>query len=293
MDGYEAIDFVNARDHPLALYVFSKDPAYKAKGMSNLRCTRFFGRYITAHIYDGTDECGGAVFDSTTSGSCLANEVMVQTQGTRLSLHPPPTIVLTNIHFVQSAEGLPFGGIGPSGCTLPHFLDYLLLNPIPILIRPLIQPAHTLANPPSTCLPINDQRSTIQPGTLFSPSLPLTPSTLIKITHTMFSYPMFDTHRIDMLMAGRYPPYSLEKSKMMIKMSMPSLPPRPASFNATASSNGKANGGAQKKRWGKWFLFVLALALSSGGVLMQMKVINGSGLFAVLRGRLIGNGTGR
>lgn len=31
----EAIDFVNERDHPLALYVFSKDPAYKAKGVSS------------------------------------------------------------------------------------------------------------------------------------------------------------------------------------------------------------------------------------------------------------------
>ncbi|EIM88943.1 NAD-aldehyde dehydrogenase [Stereum hirsutum FP-91666 SS1] len=182
----EAIDFVNERDHPLALYVFSKDPAYKAK-----------------------------VFDSTTSGSCLANEVMVQTQ----------------------AEGLPFGGIGPSGSG-----------------------AHTGK---ATFDMFTHQRSTLD-----NPAW------------------------IDLILAGRYPPYSLEKSKMMIKMSTPSLPPRPAFLNGKA--NGTANGGDAKKRWGKWFLFVLALALSSGGVLMQMKVLNmnmnGSGLLAALRGRLMGIG---
>lgn len=100
----------------------------------------------------------------------------------------------------------------------------------------------------------------------------------------------FDVARIDLILAGRYPPYSLEKSKMMIKMSTPSLPPRPAFLNGTA--NGTAN--EAKKRWGKWFLFVLALALSSGGVLMQMKVLNvngsASGLLAALRGRLMGIG---
>lgn len=103
---------------------------------------------------------------------------------------------------------------------------------------------------------------------------------------------VFDVPRIDLILAGRYPPYSLEKSKMMIKMSTPSLPPRPAFLNGKA--NGTANGGDAKKRWGKWFLFVLALALSSGGVLMQMKVLNmnmnGSGLLAALRGRLMGIG---
>lgn len=30
----DALDFVNARDHPLALYVFSQDAEYKAKGAS-------------------------------------------------------------------------------------------------------------------------------------------------------------------------------------------------------------------------------------------------------------------
>lgn len=60
----EAIAFVNARDHPLALYVFSQDPGYKEK-----------------------------VFGNTKSGGALANEVVI---------HP-------------GGEGLPFGGIGPSG----------------------------------------------------------------------------------------------------------------------------------------------------------------------------------
>ncbi|TFK73416.1 NAD-aldehyde dehydrogenase [Pluteus cervinus] len=60
----EAIAFVNARDHPLALYVFTNSAEVKKK-----------------------------VFGSTTSGGVVANEVMI---------HP-------------AAEGLPFGGVGPSG----------------------------------------------------------------------------------------------------------------------------------------------------------------------------------
>ncbi|KAI0063669.1 NAD-aldehyde dehydrogenase [Artomyces pyxidatus] len=60
----EALEIVNSRDHPLALYVFSKDAAYKAK-----------------------------VFDNTQSGACVANDCIV--------------------HY--ATEGLPFGGIGPSG----------------------------------------------------------------------------------------------------------------------------------------------------------------------------------
>ncbi|KAG5641769.1 hypothetical protein DXG03_004264 [Asterophora parasitica] len=60
----EAIAFVNARDHPLALYVFSQVPEVKAK-----------------------------VFENTRSGAAVANETVI---------HP-------------GADGLPFGGIGPSG----------------------------------------------------------------------------------------------------------------------------------------------------------------------------------
>ncbi|ETW77819.1 hypothetical protein HETIRDRAFT_67206, partial [Heterobasidion irregulare TC 32-1] len=60
----EAIEFINARDHPLAIYVFSQSAAFKAK-----------------------------VIDNTQSGSAVVNETMLQTV----------------------AEGLPFGGIGPSG----------------------------------------------------------------------------------------------------------------------------------------------------------------------------------
>ncbi|KAH7920037.1 aldehyde dehydrogenase [Leucogyrophana mollusca] len=60
----EAIEYINANDHPLALYVFSQDAAFKAK-----------------------------VFDNTQSGSAIANDVLVQC----------------------ATDGLPFGGIGPSG----------------------------------------------------------------------------------------------------------------------------------------------------------------------------------
>ncbi|KAF8633137.1 hypothetical protein AX17_004638 [Amanita inopinata Kibby_2008] len=60
----EAIAFVNAHDHPLALYVFSQDKQFKEK-----------------------------VFQYTKSGAAIANETVI---------HP-------------AAEGLPFGGVGPSG----------------------------------------------------------------------------------------------------------------------------------------------------------------------------------
>ncbi|CAE6386069.1 hypothetical protein BN14_00968 [Rhizoctonia solani AG-1 IB] len=59
-----AIEYVNANDHPLALYVFTKDPAFKSK-----------------------------VFDNTQSGSAVANDLI--------------------IHI--AVDGLPFGGVGPSG----------------------------------------------------------------------------------------------------------------------------------------------------------------------------------
>jgi len=60
----EAIAFVNARDHPLALYVFSRNSEFKAK-----------------------------VFNNTQSGAAVANETLIH----------------------LAADGLPFGGVGPSG----------------------------------------------------------------------------------------------------------------------------------------------------------------------------------
>ncbi|KAF7970549.1 hypothetical protein HWV62_23721 [Athelia sp. TMB] len=60
----EAIEFINSRDHPLALYVFATSAAVKSQ-----------------------------VFDNTQSGSCLANECLMQC----------------------GAHGLPFGGTGASG----------------------------------------------------------------------------------------------------------------------------------------------------------------------------------
>ncbi|KDN50116.1 hypothetical protein RSAG8_01452, partial [Rhizoctonia solani AG-8 WAC10335] len=59
-----AIEYVNANDHPLALYVFTKDPKFKAK-----------------------------VFDNTLSGAAVANDLLVHI----------------------AVDGLPFGGVGPSG----------------------------------------------------------------------------------------------------------------------------------------------------------------------------------
>ncbi|KAK0203728.1 NAD-aldehyde dehydrogenase [Desarmillaria ectypa] len=60
----EAIKFVNAHDHPLALYVFSQDSEVKTK-----------------------------IINSTQSGAICMNETMTHV----------------------AAEGLPFGGVGPSG----------------------------------------------------------------------------------------------------------------------------------------------------------------------------------
>ncbi|CAE6399374.1 unnamed protein product [Rhizoctonia solani] len=62
-----AIEYVNANDHPLALYVFTKDSAFKSKG-------KF-------------------LFDNTQSGAAVANDLI--------------------IHI--AVDGLPFGGVGPSG----------------------------------------------------------------------------------------------------------------------------------------------------------------------------------
>jgi len=68
----EAIEFINARDHPLALYVFSSSSAFKSK-----------------------------VIENTKSGAAAANDAIIQ----------------------PLAEGLPFGGIGPSGsgCSTGKF----------------------------------------------------------------------------------------------------------------------------------------------------------------------------
>ncbi|KAG6377370.1 NAD-dependent aldehyde dehydrogenase [Boletus reticuloceps] len=61
----EAIEFINDRDHPLALYVFSQDSSFKNK----------------------------AIFDNTRSGTAIANDTLIHC----------------------ATDGLPFGGIGPSG----------------------------------------------------------------------------------------------------------------------------------------------------------------------------------
>ncbi|KAJ7940200.1 NAD-aldehyde dehydrogenase [Mycena leptocephala] len=63
------IAYVNSHDHPLALYVFTQNEAYKTK-----------------------------VFESTQSGSAVANETIIS----------------------PGVTGLPFGGIGPSGYFCPN-----------------------------------------------------------------------------------------------------------------------------------------------------------------------------
>ncbi|EJD01020.1 aldehyde dehydrogenase [Fomitiporia mediterranea MF3/22] len=117
----EAISLVNARDHPLALHVFTPNAATKKK-----------------------------VFDNTQSGAALSNDLMMQT----------------------AIEGLPFGGVGESGYgqhtgkwgfdTFTHF------------------------------------RSTID-----SPKM------------------------LELIMGNRYPPYTLEKLKVLKRLLIPRLPPHP------------------------------------------------------------------
>lgn len=144
----EAIAFVNAREHPLVLYVMSQDSAFKSK-----------------------------VFDNTQSGAAIANEYIIHC----------------------GVDGLPFGGIGPSGNGY----------------------------------------------------------------HTgKFSFDMFTHLRavldspgwIDRILGARYPPYDDKKLKAVAALANTKLPPRNAF---------KFQG--EKKRWGRWFL--LALALAVAGVL--------------------------
>ncbi|KZV71824.1 ALDH-like protein, partial [Peniophora sp. CONT] len=116
----EAIRIVNSRDYPLALYVFARDAKVKEK-----------------------------VFESTQSGSVLANDVMLQV----------------------TADGLPFGGIGPSGSG-----------------------QHTGK--------FGFDMFTHMRATLDNPSW------------------------LDLIMSGRFPPFTDESTKMMRAMMSPSLPPR-------------------------------------------------------------------
>ncbi|KAI6127519.1 NAD-dependent aldehyde dehydrogenase [Pisolithus croceorrhizus] len=78
----EAIAFINDRDNPLTLYVFSQDAAFKAK-----------------------------VFDNTLSGSAVANDTLVHCAGMPIY----PDAFLLRLTITPIVDGLPFGGIGPSG----------------------------------------------------------------------------------------------------------------------------------------------------------------------------------
>ncbi|VDB82750.1 unnamed protein product [Peniophora sp. CBMAI 1063] len=119
----EAIRIVNSRDYPLALYVFARDAKVKKK-----------------------------VFESTQSGSVLANDVLLQV----------------------TADGLPFGGIGPSGSG-QHTGKY------------------------------GFDMFTHMRATLDNPSW------------------------LDLIMSGRFPPFTDKSTKIIRAMATPSLPPRKAS----------------------------------------------------------------
>ncbi|KAJ6531647.1 NAD-aldehyde dehydrogenase [Mycena vulgaris] len=186
-----AIAYVNAHDHPLALYVFSQDEAYKTK-----------------------------VFGNTQSGSAVANE----------------TILIPGI------TGLPFGGIGPSGCEFWSLQQYIE----PTLT--FLQPDITLARhvPPPIYL------------TVCQPSLLPPQHGFLMFTHLRAT--IDSPGWIDKLMGFRYPPYTPKSlaglnARMSIK-----LPTRPTGPPGAPSANGAAR---------KWFL--LAFAMAVVGVLTKLK----------------------
>ncbi|KAL0959772.1 hypothetical protein HGRIS_011462 [Hohenbuehelia grisea] len=118
----EAVKFIKARDHPLALYVFSPDAAFKAK-----------------------------VFDNTQSGSAVANETII----------------------IPGVEGLPFGGIGPSGSgyhTGKYTFDMFTHLRASIDTPNWVDKILSLRYPPYTPAKLNRVRKA------FFPSLPARPT---------------------------------------------------------------------------------------------------------------------
>jgi len=140
----EAIELINARDHPLALYIFTDDSKLKEKVLNNTR-----------------------------SGGCVCNDVVLQI--------PTP--------------GLPFGGVGASGYGGSHTGKY------------------------SFDL-FTHQRSTL----------------------TMPNW-------MEVVLAGRYPPFSVKKAKVFEVLSKPSIPPRDSVYNP-------------KGWWRKWIVACLTLGAS-------------------------------
>lgn len=63
----EAIEFINAGDHPLALYIFTNDSKLREKGGIWL----FF--HTKTYAYRPL-----IVFSNTRSGSCICNDVVLQ-----------------------------------------------------------------------------------------------------------------------------------------------------------------------------------------------------------------------
>lgn len=63
-------------DHPLALYVFSQDAAFKAKG-----------EWVLI-LFFHCDEVSVVVFENTQSGACVANECVIHPGGTASPVAP-------------------------------------------------------------------------------------------------------------------------------------------------------------------------------------------------------------
>ncbi|KAF7363850.1 Aldehyde dehydrogenase [Mycena sanguinolenta] len=178
--------YVNSHDHPLALYVFSQNEAYKNK-----------------------------VFNSTQSGSAVANETIV----------------------IPGVTGLPFGGIGPSGCKF----FYLLLR--------FFSHAHSW---------IPHWQGKFRPNTFFVP---------IVISLQQYGFDMFTHLRasidapgwIDKVFNFRFPPYTTSNIAKMKARLGAKLPPRPTGPPP----------GTVASRGGKWFLLAFVVAIL--GALTKMK----------------------
>ena len=81
----EAVKFIRAREHPLAVYVFSNDKEFEKKGTSDA-CPTSRPPPLTCNI-----SC--AVFSNTKSGAAVTNETVIS----------------------AGVPGLPVGGVGASG----------------------------------------------------------------------------------------------------------------------------------------------------------------------------------
>ncbi len=100
------------------------------------------------------------VFNETQSGGVVANETVIHPGGQRpISLFPFPFAANTYAFLSFAVDGVPFGGIGPSGCTCSSSF-YMC----PLLTRSNVQMDTIPVNTHLTCSRTCARRSTRLPG---------------------------------------------------------------------------------------------------------------------------------